>query len=94
LRIAGTVGRSNYSLMDKRVVDGLVGLEYKADCWSLRFLAQRFANSTTTNNSGFSIQLELTGLARWVGGNPMEALKRNISGYQSVLSVDKRILFC
>jgi LPS-assembly protein len=79
------VGRSNYSLMDKRVVDGLVGFEYKADCWSLRFLAQRFAVNSTNNNSGFSIQLELNGLARLgIGNNPIEALKRNISGYQPI----------
>ena len=79
------VGRVNYSLMDKRVVDGIAGLEYKADCWSLRFVAQRFATSSTTSNSGFSLQLELTGLARLgVGGNPLESLKRNIAGYQSV----------
>lgn len=79
------VGRLNYSLMDKRIVDGIAGLEYKADCWSLRFVAQRFATSTTTSNTGFALQLELTGLARLgVGGNPLESLKRNIAGYQSV----------
>ena len=78
------VGRGNYSLMDKRVVDGLAGFEYKADCWSLRFVAQRFAVNSTTSNTGFSIQLELSGLAKLgVGGNPLEALKRNINGYQS-----------
>lgn len=77
------VGRSNYSLMDKKMVDGLLGFEYKADCWSLRFLAQRFATNITNNTSGFSIQLELNGLAKLgFGGNPIDALRRNISGYQ------------
>ncbi|MFZ6726827.1 LPS-assembly protein LptD [Undibacterium sp. MH2W] len=79
------VGRSNYSLMNKKVVDGLVGLEYKADCWALRFVAQRFAVDSFTNNTGFSIQLELSGLGRLgVGNDPIEALKRNISGYQPI----------
>ena len=79
------VGRSNYSLMDKKVVDGLVGLEYKADCWALRFVAQRFAVDSLNNNTGFSIQLELNGLGRLgVGNDPIEALKRNISGYQPI----------
>ena len=79
------VGRSNYSLMDKKIVDGLVGFEYKADCWALRFVLQRFAINSVSNNSGFSIQLELSGLARLgVGNNPIEALKRNISGYQPI----------
>lgn len=79
------VGRTNYSLMDKRIVDGLAGFEYKADCWSLRFVAQRFAIDSINSNTGFSIQLELNGLARLgVGNNPIEALKRNISGYQPI----------
>ncbi|MFZ6759974.1 LPS-assembly protein LptD [Undibacterium sp. Ji50W] len=79
------VGRSNYSIMDKRMVDGLLGFEYKADCWSLRFLAQRFATNIVNNTSGFSIQLELNGLARLgFGGNPIDALRKNISGYQPI----------
>ncbi len=78
------VGRSNYSMMDKKMVDGLLGFEYKADCWSLRFLAQRFATNSVNNTSGFSIQLELNGLARLgFGANPIDALRKNISGYQS-----------
>ncbi|MFZ6872389.1 LPS-assembly protein LptD [Undibacterium sp. Di27W] len=78
------VGRSNYSMMDKKLVDGLLGFEYKADCWSLRFLAQRFATTSVNNTSGFSIQLELNGLARLgFGANPLDALKKNITGYQS-----------
>ncbi len=79
------VGRSNYSLMDRKVVDGLVGFEYKADCWALRFVAQRFAIDSLNNNTGFSIQLELGGLGKLgVGNDPIEALKRNISGYQPI----------
>ncbi|MFZ6692212.1 LPS-assembly protein LptD [Undibacterium sp. SXout20W] len=79
------VGRSNYSLMDRKVVDGLAGFEYKADCWALRLVAQRFAIDSLNNNTGFSIQLELGGLGRLgVGNDPIEALKRNISGYQPI----------
>ncbi|MBC3861017.1 LPS-assembly protein LptD [Undibacterium jejuense] len=79
------VGRSNYSLMDRKVVDGLVGFEYKADCWALRLVIQRFALTSLNNNTGFSIQLELGGLGRLgVGNDPIEALKRNISGYQPI----------
>jgi len=79
------VGRSNYSLIDNKLVDGLVGFEYKADCWSLRMVAQRYATSATTTTKSFSIQLELNGLSRGFGAgtNPIEILKRNISGYQS-----------
>jgi len=79
------VGRTNYSLMNRKVVDGLLGFEYKADCWALRFVAQRFTLDSVNNNTGFSIQLELSGLARLgVGNDPIESLKRNISGYQPI----------
>ena len=77
------VGRSNYSLKDKKLVDGLVGFEYKADCWSFRMVAQRFSTATNSSTSAFFIQLELNGLSK-IGSNPIEALKKNISGYQPI----------
>lgn len=78
------VGKSNYSLQNNKLVEGLAGFEYRADCWALRFVAHRFATTNLSNNSGFSIQLELNGLARLgFGSNPVETLKKNISGYQS-----------
>lgn len=77
------VGKSNYSLLNRKLVEGLAGLEYRADCWALRFVAHRFATTTLNNNSGIAIQLELTGLARLgFGSNPIETLKKSISGYQ------------
>ena len=77
------VGRSNYSLRDKKIVDGLVGFEYKDDCWSFRVVGQRFATATNTNTTAFFIQLELNGLSK-LGSNPLEVLKKNISGYQPI----------
>ncbi|HTD05745.1 LPS-assembly protein LptD [Undibacterium sp.] len=78
------VARSNYSLLDKQLVEGVAGLEYRADCWSFRFIAQRFATATLQSTSAFSFQLELNGLGRFgLGSNPIEVLKKNISGYQS-----------
>ena len=41
------VGKSNYSLLNHKLVEGLAGLEYRADCWALRFVAHRFATTTT-----------------------------------------------
>src|SRR5438874_314203 len=37
------VGRFNYSLVDSRIVEGIGGLEYGADCWASRILMQGFA---------------------------------------------------
>ena len=77
------VGKSNYSLQNKKMVEGLAGFEYRADCWAVRVVAHRFATTNLSNNSGFSIQLELNGLARLgLGSNPIESLKKNITGYQ------------
>ena len=77
------VGRSNYSLRDRKIVDGLVGFEYKDDCWSFRLVGQRFATATNTSTTAFFIQLELNGLSK-LGSNPLEVLKKNISGYQPI----------
>jgi LPS-assembly protein len=75
------VGRVNYSIMDSRVVDALAGFEYKADCWVLRFAAQRFATTSAQATTNFYLQLELSGLTS-VGTNALRQLQRNIPGYQ------------
>lgn len=78
------VGKSNYSLQENKLVEGLAGLEYRADCWALRFVAHRFATTTLNNNSGFALQLELNGLARLgFGSNPVETLRKSITGYRA-----------
>ncbi|HET9023685.1 MAG TPA: LPS-assembly protein LptD [Burkholderiaceae bacterium] len=75
------VGRVNYSIQDSRVVDALAGFEYKADCWILRFAAQRFATTTDQATTSVYVQLELSGLTS-VGTNALKQLQRNIPGYQ------------
>lgn len=75
------VARFNYSLRDNRVIDALGGFEYKADCWILRFAAQRFATATNESTTNFYLQLELSGLTT-VGTNALQQLQRNIPGYQ------------
>jgi LPS-assembly protein len=75
------VGRFNYSLRDNRVIDAIAGLEYKADCWILRFAAQRFATTSTQSTTSVYLQLELSGLTS-VGTNAVKLLQRNIPGYQ------------
>jgi len=77
------VGRVNYSIQDNRMVDALAGFEYKADCWVLRFAAQRFATTTDQTTTNIYVQLELSGLTS-VGTNAVRQLQRNIPGYQMV----------
>ncbi|HYD81917.1 MAG TPA: LPS-assembly protein LptD [Paucimonas sp.] len=77
------VGRINYSLPDSKVVEGLLGMEYKADCWVFRIVGQRIPTGTGKATSAYFFQLELNGLTR-LGSNPLEALRSSIPGYQLV----------
>ncbi|TAG00033.1 MAG: LPS-assembly protein LptD [Betaproteobacteria bacterium] len=74
------IGRVNFSLADRRLTEGVIGLEYDGCCYVVRAVAQRIATSTTTATTAYFLQLELIGLAR-VGANPLDILKRNIPGY-------------
>jgi len=75
------VGRFNYSLEDKRLIDTVAGLEYQQDCWLLRLVVQRFATTALTTTTNFYLQLELNGLTS-VGSSAANLLQRNIPGYQ------------
>jgi LPS-assembly protein len=77
------VGRFNYSLLDSKTVESVAGLEYAADCWIARFVTQRFALTAGESTRTIFVQLELNGLSR-LGSNPLEALKRNVPGYQRI----------
>lgn len=77
------VGRFNYSLADSRIVEGIGGFEYGADCWTTRIVMQRFALTAGSSSSSVFLQLELNGFSR-IGSNPLEALKRSVPGYQKI----------
>ncbi len=81
------VGRISYSLPERQTVKSLAGFEYNADCWVFRFAAQRFSTSTTGATTTLFLQLELNGLSR-LGSNPLDALSKNIPGYQRVNQPD------
>lgn len=74
------LGRINYSFQESRLVEGLLGFEYNAGCWSLRGVAQRLATSEVNVTDAFFLQLELRGLTA-LGPNPLDVLKRSITGY-------------
>lgn len=89
------LGRINYSFLRNRidpatgalvssrpgVIESVLGLEYRFDCWALQIVAQRFVTALGATTSQFFVQLELTGLGR-VGANPFAILQRNIPGYR------------
>ncbi|MFT7228614.1 MAG: LPS-assembly protein [Methylophilaceae bacterium] len=76
------VGRLNYSIRDKTLIESLAGLEYDAGCWQARAVMQRVETATADANYGFFLQLELGGLTS-IGSNPLNLLRRDIPGYLS-----------
>jgi LPS-assembly protein len=75
------LARWNWSVKDRKLLEGLIGFEYNAGCWQVRAVAHRFITATQQYSTSFQIQLELTGLSR-IGINPLETLRQNISGYR------------
>jgi LPS-assembly protein len=75
------VGRISYSLQDRKVLESLIGLEYKADCWVFRMGAQRFVTASQTTSTPIFFQLELNGLSKLGFGNPLESFNKSIPGY-------------
>jgi LPS-assembly protein len=75
------LGRWNFSLIDNKTLEAVVGVEYNADCWALRLLGQRLTTTSQTTTNSVYLQIELNGLARF-GTSPLELLRRSVPGYQ------------
>ncbi|WP_235580427.1 LPS-assembly protein LptD [Rhizobacter sp. Root404] len=75
------VGRVNYSTLERRLVDAVVGVEYDAGCWIGRVVATRQSTGLSEATTRLLFQLELVGLSR-LGSNPLQVLKDNIPGYK------------
>jgi LPS-assembly protein len=57
------IGRWNYSLPEKRTIEGLAGFEYKSCCWRLRLLGRRSLRAgTLEGKNSIFFELELNGL--------------------------------
>ncbi len=74
------LGRWNYSLVQSKTLEALVGFEYNADCWALRLVVHRLTTTTQQSSTSVYAQLELTGLAR-LGTSPLDLLRRSIPGF-------------
>ncbi len=81
-----SVGRLNYSMFDKMLVNSVVGFEYDGCCWIGRVVLQRTQSAISVGysqpgNTQIMFQLEFVGFAR-IGENPLQALRANIPKYQ------------
>jgi LPS-assembly protein len=77
------LGRWNYSIQDRQILNAIAGLEYTQSCWTLRIVAQRFAIATMQTNTTFFVQLDLSDVIK-VGSDPMDVLKQGITGYTNL----------
>ena len=78
-----SVGRLNYSLKDRRLVDTVVGVEYQGCCWIGRVVLERLQNTITSANTRLLFQIEFSGFSRLsLGANPLTSLQKNVPGYQ------------
>jgi LPS-assembly protein len=78
-----SVGRLNYSKLDERLVDSLLGFEYDGGCWLARVAAQRTQLTLTTATSSLMFQLEFNDFSK-LGLGSMGSVKDNISRYQNL----------
>ena len=76
-----SVGRVNYSVPDRKIVDLVAGFEYDAGCWIGRLVLERLQVGTSSANQRILFQLEFSGFSR-LGSNPLQSLKANSPRYQ------------
>jgi LPS-assembly protein len=77
------IGRWNYSLVDAKTLEGVIGFEYNGGCWAFRIVGQRLTTATEQASKSVFVQFELNGLAR-LGTNPIDVLRRSVAGYKTV----------
>jgi LPS-assembly protein len=74
-------GRLNYSLVDRKPVDTILGFEYDGGSWLGRLAVESLQTTTTSANKRILFQIEFVGFAR-VGSSPLSVLQRNVPRYQ------------
>jgi len=75
--------RAVYSLLDHASIQDFAGFQYRGACWGLQILWQRSISTRTgERDTGFSVQLELTGLSS-VGSQVATFLQQSIRGYSA-----------
>ena len=80
-----TVGRLNYSLQDRKLVDTVVGLEYDSCCWIGRVVLERLQSGVTTANTRLLFQIEFVGFSRLsLGSSPLDTFKQHVPRYQNL----------
>lgn len=78
-----TLANGTVEVKKNTALDQFAGLEYRACCWRLRFVARRYVSNRAGDiDTSFLVQLELNGLSS-VGVAADAFLERSIRGYSS-----------
>lgn len=78
-----SVGRLNFSITDRKLVDSVIGFEYDAGCWVGRVVVENLARSDATSNKRVLLQLDFIGFAS-LGSGTLKTLRTAIPRYQSL----------
>lgn len=83
------VVRWNYSLKDRKNIDGIAGIAYNSCCWAIQVLAHsRLQNSTTSSgayDNSILVQFVFKGLGSLSGSKARTTLEDSIYGYTDIL---------
>ena len=74
------IGRYNYSFLDKRPIDMMLGLEYNAGCWVFRSVFRRQNIQRQSRIDSVFLEVELNGLSS-LGNDPIPLLREYVPGY-------------
>lgn len=78
-----TLGRLNYSMLEQRLIESMLGLEYDAGCWIARYAVTRSQISLDTSTTRLMFQLEFNDFTR-LGVGALSSVRDNISRYQNL----------
>ena len=81
----GAAARWNYAKDSGKLIEGVLGLEYKVGCWAFRMVANRFLTGQDSvardlYATSFFVQLELKGITQ-IGSDAVGVLKQNVRGF-------------
>jgi LPS-assembly protein len=77
-----SAGSLKYSLLESRLTDSMVAMEYDSGCWIGRVMVRRQSLSLNEASTVLGLQLEFVGFTRLGLHNPLKYLKDNIPGYR------------
>ncbi|MDI9336307.1 MAG: LPS assembly protein LptD, partial [Gammaproteobacteria bacterium] len=84
------MGRLSFDILNRRISEGFIGLEYLTDCWASRFLLQHSQIDSNKAEAKLLLQLDLFGLIK-IGSNPTKLLESKISGFTNYQPYGNRV---